>query len=236
MINEILLISSLIVIFGVTLLAYYFLGKSGMYMMTTIATIMANIECLIIVDAFGMEQTLGNVFFAVTFLITDILSENEGKKEANKSVLIGIFTSVFFIVVTQSWMLYTPSQSDWVMPAINSVFSQSSRTMLASLVVYAISQIIDVRLYHTLWALTEKLTGDKDKFLWLRNNAATLISQAINTVFFTLFAFGGMYDVKTLINIMMSSYVIFIVTSLCDTPVLYLSKKVKKMRLNNKEN
>ena len=96
--NEILLVLSLLVIYGSVLLVYRLFGKSGLYCFTAIATITANIEVLIMVDAFGMEQTLGNILFASTFLVTDIISEVDGKKAAQKAVNIGIFTSVFFIV------------------------------------------------------------------------------------------------------------------------------------------
>ena len=47
--------------------AYKFFGKTGLYCMSAIATILANIEALILINAFGMEQTLGNVLFAATF-------------------------------------------------------------------------------------------------------------------------------------------------------------------------
>ena len=82
--NEILLIASLFVIYGMVLLWYCLFGKKGLYCWTVLATIAANIEVMILVDAFGMEQTLGNILFASTFLTTDILSEIEGKKSANK--------------------------------------------------------------------------------------------------------------------------------------------------------
>ena len=62
--NEILLVLSLLVIYGSVLLVYRLFGKSGLYCFTAIATITANIEVLIMVDAFGMEQTLGNILFA----------------------------------------------------------------------------------------------------------------------------------------------------------------------------
>lgn len=227
MINELLLIGSLIFIFGGVLFAYQFFGKVGLYAVTVIATITANIEAMILVNAFGMEQTLGNVFFAATFLITDILSETESKKEANKAVWVGVFTSVFFICITQSWLLYTPASSDWVMPSIRNIFSNTPRMMLSSLIVYAISQFVDVQLYHLWWKFTEKHFGDKKRFLWVRNNGSTLISQILNTVLFTLFAFFGTYNASTLINIMLSSYVIYIVTSLCDTPFVYLARLIK---------
>lgn len=91
MMNEILLIGSLIFIYGMALLGYKLFGKTGLYCISAAATILANIEVLIMIKAFGAEQTLGNVLFAVTFLITDILSECEGKKAADKAVYTSFF-------------------------------------------------------------------------------------------------------------------------------------------------
>ena len=230
MINELLLIGSLIFIFSMTLVAYKFFGKTGLYCISAIATVLANIEVLILIDAFGMEQTLGNVLFAVTFLITDILSECEGKKAANKAVWIGMFTSLFFLILSQSWLVYHPSVNDTAMPAINQIFSNTPRMLIASFVVYAVSQMFDVWLYHRWWAFTEKRFGDKRRFLWLRNNGSTLISQILNTFLFTVFAFYGTYDNKTLLSIFLSSYVIYIFTSLLDTPIVYLARMISDKR------
>ena len=98
--------------------------------------------------------------------------------------------------------------------------------MLASFLVYAICQKFDVWAYHKWWAFTQKKFGDKDRFLWLRNNGSTLVSQLLNTVLFTFGAFLGIYELETLISICISSYIIFIVTSLADTPFVYLAKKL----------
>ena len=138
---------------------YRFLGKSGLYCWTVLATIAANIEVLIVVNAFGMEQTLGNILFASTFLVTDILSETEGKRAANKAVLIGILTSGAFILISQSWMLYTPNSNDWASPAIASVFSNTPRLMLSSIIVYAVVQAFDVFAYHAIWAKTQNFAA-----------------------------------------------------------------------------
>lgn len=226
MTNELLLTGSLIFIFSMTLISYRLFGKTGLYCLSAIATILANIEVLLLIDAFGMEQTLGNVLFAATFLITDILSECEGKKEANKAVWIGMFTSLFFLLLSQSWLLYVPGENDWAMGPIREIFSSTPRMLISSFVVYAVSQMFDVWLYHRWWALTEKKTGDRRRFLWLRNNGSTLVSQLLNSLLFTLAAFYGTYDAGTLLSIFASSYVIYIFTSLLDTPVLYLARKV----------
>ncbi|MCM1364043.1 MAG: queuosine precursor transporter [Faecalibacterium sp.] len=233
MINELLLIGSVIFIFSMAIVAYKFFGKAGLYCMSAIATILANIEVLLLIKAFGMEQTLGNVLFAVTFLITDILSECEGKKAANKAVWIGMFTSLFFLLLSQSWLLYVPTEGDWAMEPMKQIFSNTPRMLIASFIVYAVSQMFDVWLYHKWWSFTEKRFGDKRKFLWLRNNGSTLISQLLNTLLFTAFAFYGTYDFKTLVSIFLSSYVIYIVTSLLDTPAVYIARKISDKK--NKE-
>ena len=184
--NELLLVLSLIVIYGGVLAMYRIFGKTGLYCCTVFATITANIEVLLMVDAFGMEQTLGNILFASTFLVTDILSENEGKKEARTAVNIGIATSVAFIIVSQAWLLYTPAESDWARESFQTIFSNTPRLMIVSFVVYAVCQRFDVWAYHKWWAFTEKRCGDKARFLWLRNNGSTMVSQALNTLLYSL--------------------------------------------------
>ena len=74
-------------------------GKGGLFAWIGICAVFANVEVLILVHAFGMDQTLGNTLFASSFLATDILSELYGKKDANKGVLVGIITTVMFIGV-----------------------------------------------------------------------------------------------------------------------------------------
>lgn len=225
--NELIIVLSLILTYASVLIFYKFLGESGLYAWTVIAIIAANIEVLILINAFGMEQTLGNILFASTFLVTDILSEIYGKKAANHAVKISVFTNIAFILISQSWFLYTPSANDWAATSIQSVFSNTPRLMIVGVAVYGIAQAFDVWFYHFIWEKTTAKLGDSKRGLWIRNNGSTLVSQMLNTVLFTLGAFIGVYDVDTLVAIMFSSYVIFIVTSLLDTPAVYLARKMK---------
>ena len=228
--NEFLLLLSVIIIYGSVLLAYMLFGKSGLYCVSAFYSVFANVEVMILINAFGMEQTLGNVMFASTFLITDILSECEGKKHANKAVWIGLFCSLVFLLITQTWFLYTPSENDTAMGAVQQLFANTPRVILASVAVYIVSQLFDVWLYHALWKFTEKKCGDKKRFLWLRNNGSTLVSQLINSFLFNVIAFAGVYDFGTVMSIFGAGYIIYVVTSLLDTPFVYLARKYKSMK------
>ena len=225
--NELLLIISLPLIYGSVLAAYKFFGKTGLFAWTVFATITANLEVLLLVDAFGIEQTLGNVLFASTFLVTDILSEKYGKKDAQVAVDLGVATSIGFIVLSRLWLCYTPAVNDWAMPSFQTIFTNTPRVMLASVLVFAIVQRFDVWLYHKWWDYSKRKFGDSKRFLWLRNNGSTMVSQLLNTVLYTFGAFGGLYELPTLISICISSYAVFFVTSLADTPFVYWARTMK---------
>ncbi|MDR1961290.1 MAG: queuosine precursor transporter [Gracilibacteraceae bacterium] len=227
MINELLLVFVMAVLYGMVLVAYRFAGLSGLMCYNVFIVIVANIEVLMLVDAFGMEMTLGNVLFATTFLVTDIISETSGKKAARQAVLTGMGASLLFIVISETWMRYMPSANDWAAPAMRELFAHTPRLMAASFIVYVISQYFDIWLYHKFWALTTARTGDARRLLWVRN-ASTLASQFVNTALYTLLAFGGMYDWPTLRSILISTYAIYVVLSFCDTPVIYLARRMNR--------
>ncbi len=224
--NELLLLFSLPLIYGSVLGAYRFFGRTGLYCWTVFATITANLEVLLLVEAFGIEQTLGNILFASTFLVTGILSECHGREAAQTSVNLGVTTSAGFIILSQLWLLYTPAANDWAMGSFVTIFRNTPRVMLASVLVYAIVQRFDVWLYHKWWDFTTRRFGDSRRFLWLRNNAATLLSQLLNTLLYSFGAFGGLYDLDTLLQICLSSYGIYIITTLADTPFAYVARRI----------
>ena len=230
--NELLLVLSLLISFGATVLFLKLFGKSGLFAWIGICAVFANVEVLILVHAFGMDQTLGNTLFASSFLATDILSELYGKKDANKGVLVGIITTVLFILLSTMWINYVPAEGDWAMPFVKQLFANTPRVLIASLIAYAVSEAFDVWLYHKWWTLTEKRFGNKDKYLWFRNNFSTLFSQLVNILIFNFGAFFGIYSLSQLFSITIACYVIYIVTSLLDTPFIYLAKKCSQCVVN----
>jgi uncharacterized integral membrane protein (TIGR00697 family) len=88
--------------------------------------------------------------------------------------------------------------------------------------------MFDVWAYHAWWKWTENKFGEKKSFLWLRNNGSTLISQLINVVVFNLLAFAGVFPWNTIGEILVFGYGIFIVTSLMDTPFVYLARRISE--------
>lgn len=223
--NETVLIISLLLSFTCLVAMFKLLGAEGVTSYIALSTVLANIEVMVLVKAFGMEQTLGNTLFAASFLATDILSEVYGEKEAKKGVLAGVCAVSVFMIFSFTWRLYTPSINDVSYPLLRSLFALAPRVALSSLFGYAVSGILDVKLYHIIMRHTQG-EGSKRSKVWLRNNVATLISQLVNIIVFNVLAFAFVYSWHTLISMTLSCYVIYIATSLLDTPFLYLAIKI----------
>ena len=119
MTNELLLVGTLVAYFGFMLLAYKLFGRAGLYGFTIFATVVGNIEVLLLVNAFGMDQTLGNVIFATTYSAAKILSEMEGEKGpdyAKKATWLSVGTTGVFMLITQTWAWYAPADGGLLQP------------------------------------------------------------------------------------------------------------------------
>lgn len=219
--NEILFFITLIVNFSCIIFAYKFFGKTGMFCWIAMATIVANVEVLKCVDIFGMALTLGNVSYGSIFLATDILNEKYGIKYAQKSIFIGFFALLVFTLITQIDIHFISNSSDFAHDAMKTLFTITPRVCFGSMFAYFISNMLDVHLYMFI-----KKHLPSDKFLWLRNNAATMISQLIDTLLFTCIAFVGVFSKEIVIQLCITTYLLKLLIAALDTPFLYLAKKI----------
>lgn len=228
--NELLFIITVLIYLGSVLGLYKLFGKNGLYAFAIFGTLLGNIAVCKNVDIFGVATTAGNVLYASTFLVTDILSEKYGKKDAAKAVLYSFSVMVLWLLGTQLILWFTPNENDYINESLKVVFGLVPRITIASLAGFIISQNLDVFLYHLIWS---KTGGTKAK-LWLRNNGSTLTSQLIDTVIFTTLAFWGVYPTNVFFSILITTYVFKAVVALLDTPFMYLSRKIVPMNEKGK--
>lgn len=219
--NEILFIAEVILSFSGVLLAYKFFGKYGLFAWIAMNTIIANIEVVKCVDMFSMPMTLGNITFGSVFLATDIINEKYGRKVAQKGVFIGFFSLMTLTIFTQLDLLYVPNSEDFAQKSMQTLFAITPRLCFGSMFAYLISHTTEVFLFSTI----KKFLPD-DKFLWVRNNVATISSQLIDTILFTFIAFSGVFPLKTVGMLCFTTYTIKVILAFCETPFLYVAKKI----------
>lgn len=219
--NLLLLFIEIICAFSGLLLLKKYFGKVGVISWVAMATILANIITAKTVNLLGLSTALGTVLFASVFLATDILNECYDKESAKMAVRLGLLSNVVLIVFTQLALRYIPNSYDYANGAMQTLFGLNLRISLASMIMYYISNMLDIALFNKI---KEKTNG---KMLWLRNNVSTILCNCIENFFFIALAFYGIYDITTVLIIAGSTSIIEILVALCDTPFLYLAKKIK---------
>jgi len=224
MINELLWIGTLILSLFMVVLSYKLFGKTGLYIWTAMAVILANIQVMKTVQVFGLVTALGNVVYASLFLVTDILNENHTKKDAQKAVWIGFFILISTTILMQLTIQFIPYESKELSDSLTNVFSVLPRIAFASLVAYIISQS------HDVWFFAKLKKKHKKKLLWLRNNLSTICSQLLDNVIFTLIAFFGVFPWDIILQIFLTSMIMKVIVATCDTPFLYLARKIKPFK------
>ena len=207
----------LVLCFLTIVLVEKYLGKEGLYVWISIATIIANIIVCKTIEIAGITTTLGNIMFASNYLATDILSEKYGSKYAYKAINTALVSTLVFLGVTQFSLLFTPASTDIAQDAMKTLFSINLRVSIASLSMFYISNKFDIYLF-------DKLRKKYPNKLWLRNNVSTIISNCAENYLFAILAFIGLYDFVTVLTIATTGSLIEVVVALLDTPFLYLSK------------
>jgi len=167
----------------------------------------------------------GVLTYCVTFMITDVVGEIWGKERAQAIVMGGFVTLVVAFAFTSVTIIW-PAAPFWPhQEAYRTILGSSARIMVASLAAYLLSQ------YHDVWAfaLWKKITGAR--YLWLRNNASTIVSQLLDSVVFITIAFYGSMPLKPLI---FGQWLIKVLIAILDTPFIYLGVHLlKRLSLAN---
>ena len=134
----------------------------------------------------------------------------------------GFITLVLSFLLTSASIVWPPASFWPHQQAYQTILGSSARIMVASLTAYLFSQ------YHDVWAFHFWKRVTTERFLWLRNNASTIVSQLLDSVVFITIAFYGSLPVIPLI---FGQWVIKVGIALLDTPLVYLLVYVVRRRL-----
>ncbi len=184
--------------------------------------ILANTLGSKITTILGVRVSVGIFFVPLIFLITDIISEVHGFKRARNFFWISVMSMIFTLI-----MMYVciklPANETWNnQDAYQNVFSSSIRMTIASIIAFLISQ------YHDILSFEFWKTKTKGKFLWLRNNFSTIVSQFLDTSIFMFIAFYKMtpkFTIPFIFSLIIPYWLFKIAFAILDTPLCYLGVK-----------
>ncbi len=178
--------------------------------------LVANIISVKLVSIGGWVVPAGVIAYPLTFLFTDVIAELYGRKIAARVVWVGFGASILMVILVFGGRLLPPAPIWEGQSAYESILGMVPRITLASMIAYLVSQHHDVFAFH-FWR-----RKTKGRFLWLRNNASTMVSQALDTGLFITIAFWGIYSTEILLNMLRTQYIIKLAIAACDTPFCYM--------------
>lgn len=172
-----------------------------------------------ITELFGVSVSVAIFMVPITFLITDIVAEVYGKKVSARFVYVGMISIVIMLAYTALFVALPAHERYTLNAEYTAIFGSSVRIMVASVIAFFLSQL------HDIWAFEFLKRKTGEKFLWLRNNLSTFVSQAIDSLVFMFIAFYHVtpqFTALFVIELTIPYYLFKIFFAVLDTPFVYL--------------
>lgn len=162
----------------------------------------------------GVNFPFSNIIFSIfTYPIVDCICELWGKEVARRTLWIALASQLLFALLIQLSIATPPSPIWFNQNEYQHVLASSSYIIIASLLAFSMSQILDIFVYQKL----KQITGGK--WLWLRSNISTYLGQILDSALFIAIVFHASNQKLT---ILAGSVTVKIILSLLMTPVVYV--------------
>jgi len=200
------------------------------------ALIAANLIGLKIAEFGIFQASVGILLFPILFLITDVIEEVHGKKKAHEFVIIGFITLIIVLVVTVIAVILPFAERSLVKDEYTTIFSTTIRIFIASITAFLIAQ------FHDVWAFNFWRKKTKGRYLWLRNNLSTIVSQFLDTTIFMFIAFYNIspkFNVEYIFTLIIPYWLVKVLFAILDTPFCYLGVRWlsgSKLNIKKKSN
>ncbi len=166
-----------------------------------------------------IRVSVGILTVPLMFLITDIIEEVHGKKKAYEFIIIGVLTLLLVLVITSISVALPAGARSIDDATYASIFGVAIRITIASIIAFVIAQV------HDMWSFAFWRKKTEGRFLWLRNNFSTIVSQLIDSTVFMFIAFyktTPMWDAVFVISLIIPYWIFKILFAVLDTPLAYL--------------
>jgi uncharacterized integral membrane protein (TIGR00697 family) len=174
----------------------------------------------IALNIFGnvLEVSAGVLFYPITFLISDLVTEFYGKSYAKTMISAAVLCSTLVLIVIIIADFCTATSWSKVDDAVfHSVFNVYGIGAVASIIANYFGQRVDIHIYSYL---KQKTAG---RHLWLRNNVSTFLGQIVDTlIVVSILSLFKIIPSSQFFIIVLSSLSFKIIAALLDTPFCYL--------------
>jgi uncharacterized integral membrane protein (TIGR00697 family) len=163
----------------------------------------------------GFTFGAGVLFFPISYIFNDVLTEVYGYARARKVVWAGFGAIIFASFM--SWVVVAlPPAADWNdQRAYESVFGQTPRIVFASLTAFFVGEFANS---YVLAKMKIKTSG---RHLWARTIGSTIVGEGVDSLVFYPVAFFGVWSNHLVMQVMVSNYIVKVLWEAIVTPATY---------------
>jgi len=170
--------------------------------------------CVVLGVTFGA----GNLFFPISYIFGDVLTEVYGYARARKVIWAGFGAMLFATVMGQIVLGMPAAENDYnrqLQPALELVFGNTWRIVLGSIIAFWAGDFVNS------YVMARMKVWTRGRHLWMRTIGSTLFGQAVDSLLFYPIAFYGLWETPLLITVAATNLVIKIGVEAALTPVTY---------------
>lgn len=159
----------------------------------------------------------GIIFFPLSYLIGDVLTEVYGYSKSRRVIWIG-FGAVIISVLAVQIILWLPPANGWLnQKAYETVLSNVPRTVFASILAFWCGE------FANSYTLAKMKIVTNGKLLWTRTIGSTIVGEGVDTLIFYPLAFGGLIAFPWILifKVMIANYALKVLWEVIATPVTY---------------
>ncbi|HKY91165.1 MAG TPA: queuosine precursor transporter [Nevskiaceae bacterium] len=162
----------------------------------------------------------GNLFFPISYIFADVLTEVYGYSRARRAIWAG-FGAMIFATLMSTVILQLPPSPDepfnkTLQPALETVFGGTWRIAAGSMLAYWIGD------FANSYVLARMKLWTRGRFLWARTIGSTAVGQGLDSLVFYPIAFAGIWTGQSLVEVMLMNWAIKLTVEIVFTPVTYL--------------
>jgi queuosine precursor transporter len=163
----------------------------------------------------GFTFGSGVLFFPISYVFGDILTEVYGYARARRVVWTG-FAALIFMAFMSWFVVSLPPAEGWGgQAAYEQVFGGTPRIVLASLLAYCIGE------FTNSFTLAKMKIITKGKHLWSRTIGSTVVGEMVDSLIFYPLAFWSIWPSDLVIKVMLTNYLLKVAVEVVMTPLTY---------------
>lgn len=163
----------------------------------------------------------GNMFFPISYIFGDIMTEVYGYARARKVIWAGFGAMIFASVMAQVIIHLPPNPAEpfnaALQPALEIVFGATWRIVVASIIAFWIGDFVNA------YIMARMKVTMRGRHLWMRTIGSTIVAQFVDSLVFYPIAFFGVWNTDTLMMVLLFNFSFKVMVEIVMTPVTYLA-------------